>query len=654
MSEVNENISLEELAKRIPITILAQNICMRNGLTTLGKLNSYYYENKNTFKGLRGCGIRVESELVELLNKYFYQIKDVQNEVLSNKIVQTYKALTPFKKIALTHHIKYLLRTLSARALNGLNQQFGSSLFTDLFNSILEAGFDFNSIRNIGEKTGNELNILRDKLILFVDFLKELDEKNLSKEYTKLILLSEFPNISDNSLHYIETIFDANGKIMLFKLINILITESVIFKSNEKSVFNLTYKLADLSTKSPNEIAKELNLTKERIRQLKINLENEVETYFEFILNLNKIDINNYEIENQSQFIVIDENKIKIFNENEQVHYNIKFYSIILGLFLKASHSLLGSSVIFGKRKTKNARRFKKCYLIEKSIFEKFNFEKFLEDVYLKLNEKNSDSYSLYFEGYLFDFFIGDRNKLFIPTRDICEQILFHEFDLIIDSNGFLLLERTTRKLAYEYAYEILNDSNRLMTVDEIYTSIIDKYGELEITSASVRASLQRDKEHFMFIGRSSTYGLRKWEMEQINMKGGTIRDIVEEYLNSENEPKHIFEIMKVVSKYRETNEKNVLSNIKLEDNERFCFHEGGFIGIRGKLYSTEKLNFTKLTGSRFTRVFLRKFHNQKLQDVIDFYVSKYNYKPVQLLYMLQKKEALGEIKIVNDLILLQ
>lgn len=653
MTDSNENIPIEELADKHPISVRAYGICMQNGLITLNRLVHYYHVHK-TFKELRGCGDKVEQELISLITNYRPVEHDPQKEVVAEiqAILPSYKDLTPFKKSTLNHHIDYLLSTLSVRALNSLNQQFGNSPTKTLLDKAIETNFDFRNIRNVGEKTVQELNSLRDKIKAFITTLRQLPDTDLSKEYTKLILKNTFPELSETFEQEIQGVFDESGKIKLFALINKLLSEGVAFNINEQKIFEVTYYSDAKSNKTLEQVATELQLTKERVRQLKNNLEDEIESYFSFIQNLNASDICNYEISNSSSLIVIDEEMVNSINSNENVQFTTVFYSIILGILLRNTHSVLGDDeVIHGKRKTKRGRKFRKCYLIEKTVFEIFNFEKFLEDVYLKLNDRITESYSIYFEGYILEFFSSQSLKDISRTKDICEQVLFLELDLIVDSNGFLHFERNTKKRSYEYVFEILEQSNRLMTAEEISEEINKKYPELEITEQNVRSCL-REKELFIFIGRTSTYGLKKWEQEQENLKGGTIRDIVEEYLEMEDDPKHIAEIMTYVLKYRDTNEKNVLSNIKLEENQRFIFYEGGFIGIKGKNYSPESITFKKAVGTRFTKAFMSKFNNWDFDDVISFYVSNYGYTPIQIKYLFENKFNEGEIQIIDNKII--
>jgi hypothetical protein len=95
-----------------------------------------------------------------------------------------------------------------------------------------------------------------------------------------------------------------------------------------------------------------------------------------------------------------------------------------------------------------------------------------------------------------------------------------------------------------------------------------------------------KQKNGFVPIGRKSLFGLKKWESELENFKGGTIRNIVEEYLNQFSVPKHIFEITEHVLKYRKkSNQRSILQNLKLDESGMFVFFNGSLIGLKIKKY---------------------------------------------------------------------
>ena len=96
-------------------------------------------------------------------------------------------------------------------------------------------------------------------------------------------------------------------------------------------------------------------------------------------------------------------------------------------------------------------------------------------------------------------------------------------------------------------------------------------------------------KNGFVPIGRKSVFGLKKWESELDNFKGGTIRDIVEEYLMQFAVPKHISEITKHVLKYRpKSNQYSILQNLKLDESGLYIFFKGSHIGLATKKYESD------------------------------------------------------------------
>lgn len=94
---------------------------------------------------------------------------------------------------------------------------------------------------------------------------------------------------------------------------------------------------------------------------------------------------------------------------------------------------------------------------------------------------------------------------------------------------------------------------------------------------------MQREKI-FTPISRTSVYGLKKWENKWEDFKGGSIRDIVIEKLIKSNRPLHIVELLNEVHKYREeTNIRNLITNLKLENNNTFVFYNQSFVGLSTK-----------------------------------------------------------------------
>ena len=169
------------------------------------------------------------------------------------------------------------------------------------------------------------------------------------------------------------------------------------------------------------------------------------------------------------------------------------------------------------------------------------------------------------------------------------------------------LVFKTNRKIAISaYIEEVLKNIGRPAHIDEILAKCIALYSDRTFSRSQI-ASNVRKVPGIRFFGRSSTYGLLIWETFDSSVKGGTIRDIVEEYLNDFDVPKHISRITIYVNKYRATSEYNLMSNIKLEAKGRFIHFKCGFIGLASKKYDTNKISF----------LYLRILHQQPLNYAI-------------------------------------
>ncbi len=636
-----------------------------NGMPQTHELIEKIYSSSFSFNTIRNIGEKSVNELIvfkEALLIFIKKFKFQENETLTEEgirptiltdlnepFVEIVNEFNPFKKAALNRHIEYRISNLGVRARNGITEFFGNTFNAkEIIEKIYSYSFDFDDIKNIGSKTVSELDGFKDDISSFIKTLQFIEDDQLSREYAKLIVKNTFKNLPINFNEQFENIFDTTGKIKLFKLILFLIENGQLLKEREKELFYFIY--TETKTQPFDQIAKALNLTKERLRQIKVILEDEIQGYFRFILSFNSQDIIDYNITSDKYFKVIDTYFIQKINTSEDVKFNIRFYSIIFNLFLEKSHCVLGDDeTISGKLKSSNNNRYKYCYIIENIVFNSFDFEKFTDDVSIKLSERITETFALHFEGYLHQFVKQNGKQHLSTIKSICEAILYNLFELVINKEGYVVFERNIKKLMQDYALEILEELGEMTKVEDITKTINEKYPGLETTEQSVRGTLQREKGLFIYIGRTSTYGLKKWETENTSLKGGTIRDIAEEYLEKHSSPQHIFDIVQYVKKYRNTSSTSIFRNIQAEESNRFVFFEGGFIGLKNKIYAPDDIVFKRVAGTNFRLDILKKFSGWNYDKVVSYYVNTYDYKAVQVINLFETKIQTGEIILNPD-----
>lgn len=237
--------------------------------------------------------------------------------------------------------------------------------------------------------------------------------------------------------------------------------------------------------------------------------------------------------------------------------------------------------------RSRNRHNWNNFYIVNRE-FSKVDFISFTNDVNERLKERIEETYSFNFKSYL-SRFINDFDIEIIETAfPIAEKIMNDEFSLYLDLDDNIIFKRNTIKQAFEYSYEALEKLGKPSKVEEITQKIIELHPNYETDENKVRASMKRNNG-FVPIGRSSVFGLKKWENELDDFKGGTIRSISTEFLEQFDNPKHISEITEYVLKYRpNSNEKSIYYNLRIDESETFSFFKNSCVGLKNKKYSED------------------------------------------------------------------
>ena len=569
---LNKNISFEKFAANEDLSVRAYNVCYNASINTIQDLLNFYLKKK-TFKKIRNCGTNTNIELILICKKYL-NYKNSENNIkeqnnnehnidnnYKNVIVAKYYSI---KQLDISNNISERAKTVCENA----SFKYLGDILEYYHNNL-----SFKKLRNCGTKTNNELiKICENHVIENKDSYKDINEEDLVNFLTfKDYVISNF-RINPKEIElYEKSFFEKELPITKF----LLLSAKSIF--SERDLFIFLYSINYINNSETLEsIGKKYNITRERVRQIK------EKTYLYFIrkwqnlfnkLKFIKNYINSYFNANNDLIIINDDFVINI-NNKENVNFSTKFYSKIFSIVFREDFTL-----IFNNNKSYS------YFLIKKILFSQFNFKLFFKDIQKKLSKKIKKTYSLDFEGYLYKFLKNNNIELINNIKVICEKILLEESNLTIDIDDNIVFYKKSRKQLFEYAREILENEGKLLTVKEICNKIIEKYPNIKINTVTVRNSIRTDKG-FIYIGRSSTYGLKKWEEEFENIKGGTIRDIVEEFLLKYNKPKHISEIVEYINKYRNTTEINVLTNLKLDKSSRFVFLKNRYVGLICKTYN--------------------------------------------------------------------
>jgi hypothetical protein len=644
MDDTKENISIEQLSKIENLSVRSTNVCEWNGLKDLTAILSYYGENNN-FLSLRNCGQKSNIELIKLCKRNENFLIKAIKTVTENPLQKQLEILTARQKQILNNVINSQLKELSKRANNAIKVFANSDAsLKSLYEIIINPNFDIKNFRNVGGKTEEELKDffknLRDQLELISVFN---DEKELTIELFSTYLKRKF-DVEQDVLKEIFNNYNLENRLPLFKALLVLINRELVFTNKEKEVFEKGLNFwQENNAKTLEEIAVICNVTKERMRQIKNRLLDELREKFAFIKGFELEAINLYGIDFTNDFILLTEELVCEINEKEKNTFNHLFINLIFSILFEDSLKIVGNieSAIFNSAKARGVQHnWCSTYLIKNELFNLYDFEAFVNDIDKRLSERIEEDYSFHFETYLHKFLKVEYSGDLMSIIPIAEHILYNEFVLTLDRYEQITFKRNTKKQVFEYVYDILGDKNEPLTVYQIYEILNANFPDVTKNAKALRGSCQR-APNLIYFGRSSTYGLKNWEDNE-SIKGGTIRSITEEYLLNFNSPKHIFEITEHINRFRDTNAKNIHANLKLDESGTFELFPQSFVGLKIKSKYPEYQKYYTIPRflGKSIMAFLRNKEQLFINDLINFVSSNTNLSSDDALLVIRQLEV--------------
>jgi hypothetical protein len=578
-------MTIEEIFYIEDASVRSINVCNNNGLNDLSTILKYYHENK-TFINLRNCGRKSDEELTALCLKYKDYGSNLISELLNPKkqLISTINDFTIAQREKVNSFIEINIKKLSNRSINALTSFLnGDFKIRNISDRILtNERFKFKDIKNVGAKTVTELKLFIDSI---VDFIENFEEENNENEID--VTLYRFYIKSKFSISSIpKEILESQS---IFSIVDFLISKDGIFDKNENIIFQKAFNIYDNQPAlTIDEIAEELIISRERVRQIRKGILKNLFANLQFLRNFDDDIYQKYSIDKNQPFINVDQCLNKMINQINNINFSAEFNSILIYSYVSDKFDILGNIEDVFQPKTFNSRdrhNWDNFYLISQDLTKHFHFYSFFDDLSKRLNDKIEENYSFHLKSYISNFLKSDDSSLTELLLSVVEKIIYNEFDLIIDLNDNIVFRRNTVKQVHEFAIEALEKIGVPSNIEDIYNLIEEDFPEITKSKEALRGSLRRTLD-IIYFGRSSTYGLKKWETEKEGIKGGTIRNIVINFLMLESEPIHISKISKHVLQYRpNSNEKSIYYNLKMDESNSFIFFKNSYVGLIQKNY---------------------------------------------------------------------
>lgn len=635
-------MTIDEIYKKEEISVRSYHVCKYNELHSVSDLKKYYYKNKS-FEKLRNCGRKSNEELIDICNKY-------QDEYIENRETETKKEnplktiiseLTRVQREVINSFIFVNTNSLAVRSKNAISLHLKNNLKVKSFTEkiLLSESFNVQNIKNVGAKCVPEIEVY---ISIIKDFILEVsqttDENYLIALKNKFLIQRTFeiPLVPSEVLE----------SESIFQLTDFLLNKNAFFDENQTNVIKKALKLFDNQKElTLDEIAEQVYLSRERVRQIRKLCLDDLLNKLLFISNFNDDLFQKYSIDVESMSIEITTNILAKINQSNKTNFSREFTTYILSAYLKDSFAIVGNYEDVLQPKYFNARNrhnWNNFFLVQKELASEIDFNFLTNDISNRINDRIEESYSFNFKSYISKFLTNKNVDILDLLFPICEKIINEEFEIYLDLDENINFKRNTTRQAHEYAFEALEHLGKPSKVKEIFEKVIEIHPNYDTEEAKIRVSMKR-KNGFVPIGRKSVFGLKKWESELDNFKGGTIKDVIIDFLKTQKEPAHIAKVLEHLEKFRqEKDERSVITNLKVDPMKRFLIFNQGFIGLQE--YKNEYNDkFTKLPVQLGKTIIGKHKKGYSINDIQTFLLNSFN------LTFEESKLILDNLKYFNE-----
>lgn len=565
-------MQISELLENNRISLRTYNVCMEQRWFSSEDIRNYYNKNKN-FEGIKNCGKRSAEELMRISSLDFLE-KVKEEDLLNKQLLASFKKLTPPQKEIIESYIKMLTANLSPRLKNTLDLYFIQGISLQAFELFyMKAQEKAIKIKGIGRRNILDLENYFDKIKYFIVEVSKVENSE------KVLLFKDL--CVDKNIYPLNDIPVMVTRLGFFKVVDYLLTTPILFDESKIKLFSKAFKFYRHTTGLKlREIGKQMNITHERVRQIRNQTICDLFKKLPIVRAFDDELLVQNHIQTSGDIIFLTPEQVAVINQKSHTDFTDGFVHFILCIYLD-KYQLVGnlSDVLFPHfSKKKNRHNWKNIYLVTKDIHPYLDWETLVLDICSLLEKKTAKQYEISLREKIAPY-LAATPYLLDRVSKVVALILRQEFDLQIKGDT-LIIPRNTYKQINEYAYEALEALGTPSYVKEIAEKVKELYPKTNFTYAGIRSSLKREYG-FVPIGRSSNFGLKKWENTVENFKGGTIRDITKEFLLQQKEPQTLEQITSYLLQYRpHTNAKSILTNLKADTSDTFIFFNNSQIGL--------------------------------------------------------------------------
>ena len=511
------------------------------------------------------------TESVEVSLKKEEDIKEFKIRTLKERIGGgQYKLVTDL--------LAKLLKNASVRSKNGIKAYKG-----DFIEDFVDKNKDIKTINNIGRKSESEIALIINKLR---EFISTLNERELSEEELRIVEKQAY--YEDYFDKFVHDYYLKNGHLPMFYLLEKFF-RSVLEKNRNFQIYTLRSPIfKNVESKTLEEIGKDRNLTRERVRQIHMKCRKwlcEVEEAlkdkedFSFAKIIDNSNDWEYVIDDVRAHNCIDISLLADYCAQESHHFTDDFVFFIVGAVVRNEFLPIGKPIL--PYPTRSSDEWDNCYLIKRDLTEKFDFMKLFELIEEYKDSNTEDLVASARELVIDTFFpawIDYVSDVVEEVSDVVSNLLIQEMGIIPDEQFRFTVEGKKEENIADIIYDILKANGNPLTCDELYQSIDSMYPNRCKSVASIKGTIGHDFR-LCLVGGNNLVALIEWE----HVKIGSIRNIIVQFLEQFDEPQQAKDIVTYVQKYRDTSDNSIRAT--MGSGDQFVQFSGGYYGLSWKQY---------------------------------------------------------------------
>ena len=607
------------------LSIRAFNVCRAGQLDRLSTIREFH-KRHGGFAKLRNCGLKTAKELESLLvidrNVRDFSSGKVEELLSDEQIHRIYMAA--YSELDLHSH-------------NALVALIGPPVAITGINLFMRFGDELQDLPGVSGPILKELRHMR--RVLFKNLDRQRHALRVAQLKSTAVSMEQWSQAHALSKESLAMLFGPDGDMRLLRFMDHYLEHFDNRNSYRLLLFHL-HQPGDGFTMP--ELAEHFDLTKERVRQVLSTAEARLRKPFEVIADLPEVQTHYPELVTEGPVFLITRELIDRLNTRDGTCFAAEAI-LYIAHAVDPQGLVIGSwSDLFGPAKLSSELEHQQHFLIDPLIVGPV--KRMTAELTARLRQKRKEMERMDTALFLNTVEPGFRSRALSVFKDLIPL----RFQGVVAGEDHFMLPPNTMKFNDDRLVEVLESLNEPSHVNAIMAEWQRRFPAREITIDAIRNLVVHGKDVFTTLGRTSTYALRRWEIERGVLSSGSIRELVAEALRATDLPLSPEELERAIQiKRPRTSASAIIHNLKLDKSDMFSFHPGGYVGLASKTYPYIPPPTGSVPGHLFQEGALTRFLGRHRNDLADHLASQCAASPLRIERVIDK--AIEEGRLYTD-----